>query len=138
MHCDHTSEQFDAKCIRGYRDSQIQKEGESISFRVEYDLLGWREVPADVSWGVHTLRAVENFPITGIPVSVYPDLIVALACIKQAASVTNRDLNLLDGERADASINACEQLRQGRLFDQFIVDVIQGGAGTRADQPGKR
>jgi aspartate ammonia-lyase len=130
MQADHTPEYSDAKGIHMFLGCKVQKEGESISFRMERDLLGWREVPMDAYWGVHTLRAVENFPITGIPVSVYPDLIVALACIKQAASVTNRDLDLLDGERADAIINACEQLRQGRLLDQFIVDVIQGGAGT--------
>lgn len=109
---------------------QIREEGEKITTRLEHDLLGWREVPADAYWGIHTLRAVENFPITGIPVSVYPDLIAALACIKQAAAAANRDLGLLDEERAGAIAAACEQLRQGRLLDQFVVDVIQGGAGT--------
>jgi len=57
--------------------------------RFEHDLLGDREVPASVFYGVHTLRAVENFPITGTPISIYPDLIQALACIKQAAALTN-------------------------------------------------
>ena len=99
-------------------------------FRQEHDLLGYRDVPAAAYYGIHSLRAVENFPITGIPVSVYPDLIVSLACIKQAAAAANRDLGLLDEARAAAITAACEQLRQGRYLDQFVVDVIQGGAGT--------
>lgn len=98
--------------------------------RIEHDLLGDREVPADAYYGVHTLRAVENFPITGIPVSVYPDLVNALAAIKQAAARTNLELGLLDAKRADAIERACDLVRQGRAHDQFVVDVIQGGAGT--------
>jgi aspartate ammonia-lyase len=98
--------------------------------RIEHDLLGDREVPAGAYYGVHTLRAVENFPITGIPVSVYPDLVNALAAIKQAAARTNLELGLLDAKRADAIDRACELVRQGRAHDQFVVDVIQGGAGT--------
>jgi aspartate ammonia-lyase len=98
--------------------------------RAEHDLLGDRDVPADAYYGIHTLRAVENFPITGIPVSTSPDLVVALACVKQAAALANRDLGLLDGRKADAIVAACEELRAGRLHDAFVVDVIQGGAGT--------
>ena len=66
------------------------------TFRTEHDLLGNREVPADVYYGVHTLRAVENFPITGTPISIYPELIKALAYIKQAAAQANHELGLLD------------------------------------------
>jgi aspartate ammonia-lyase len=80
--------------------------------------------------GVHTLRAVENFPITSTPISIYPDLINALACIKQSAALANHDLGLLSTERRDAIVKACEAIRGGRLHDQFVVDVIQGGAGT--------
>jgi aspartate ammonia-lyase len=98
--------------------------------RQEHDLLGDREVPADVYYGVHTLRAVENFPITGIAISVYPDLIKALAAIKQAAALANMHLGLLDETRGQAIVAACEEIRAGRLHDQFVVDVIQGGAGT--------
>ena len=98
--------------------------------RVEHDLLGDRDVPADVYYGVHTLRAVENFPITGTPIAIYPDLVVALAGIKQAAALANRELGLLDTPRCEAIANACEEIRDGRLHHQFVVDVIQGGAGT--------
>src|SRR3712207_697499 len=100
------------------------------SVRVEHDLLGDREVPAAVYYGVHTLRAVENFPITRTPISIYPDLIQALACIKQAAALTNAELHLLDAQRRDAIVKACQEIRDGKLHDQFVVDVIQGGAGT--------
>jgi aspartate ammonia-lyase len=100
------------------------------SYRVEHDLLGDRQVPNGAYFGVHTLRAFENFPITGNPISIYPDLIRALACIKQAAALVNRDLGLLDQERTDAIVKACEEIRAGELHEQFVVDVIQGGAGT--------
>ena len=100
------------------------------SFRTEHDLLGDREVPADVYYGVHTLRAVENFPITGTPISIYPDLIRALAAIKKAAALANHSLGLLDRDRCDAIVKACDEVRAGKLHDQFVVDVIQGGAGT--------
>jgi aspartate ammonia-lyase len=98
--------------------------------RVEHDLLGDLPVPDDVYYGVHTLRAVENFPITGTPISIYGDLVRSLACIKQAAALANQELALLEKERADAIVRACEEIRGGKLHDQFVVDVIQGGAGT--------
>ncbi len=98
--------------------------------RVEHDLLGDRAVPDAVYYGVHTLRALENFPITGTPISIYPALIRALACIKQASAMANNELGLLDDARADAIARACEELREGALHEQFVVDVIQGGAGT--------
>ena len=100
------------------------------TFRIEHDLLGDREVPASAYFGVHTLRAVENFPITGAPISIYPELIHALAAIKMAAALTNKELGLLDASLADAIVGACEEVRQGRCHDQFVVDVVQGGAGT--------
>ncbi len=99
-------------------------------FRNEHDLLGDREVPAAAYYGVHTLRAVENFPITGTPISAYPDLVSALASVKEAAALANRDLGLLDDRKVDAIVQACEEIRAGRLHDHFVVDVIQGGAGT--------
>ena len=102
----------------------------TVATRVEHDLIGDRDVPIDVYWGVHTLRAVENFPITGTSIAIYPDLIAALACIKQSAAEANHDLGLLDAQRCDAIIAACRELRDGRLHAQFVVDVIQGGAGT--------
>lgn len=102
----------------------------AAGFRTEHDLLGDREVPADAYYGVHTLRAVENFPITGTPISIYPELVKALACIKKAAAQTNHHLGLLDTERCDAIVKACDELLDGQLHEQFVVDVIQGGAGT--------
>jgi aspartate ammonia-lyase len=101
-----------------------------MNYRTEHDLLGNREVPSDVYYGVHTLRALENFPITGTAISIYPDLIRALAEIKHAAARANRELDLLDQERADAIVAACKEIQAGKLHDQFVVDVIQGGAGT--------
>jgi len=98
--------------------------------RNEHDLLGDRRVPANAYYGVHTLRAMENFPITGIPISIYPDLIDALASIKEAAALANHELGLLDTARTEAIVKACQQIRAGKLHDQFTVDVIQGGAGT--------
>ncbi len=103
------------------------------SFRLEHDLLGDREVPAAAYYGVHTLRAVENFPITGETLAATPDLIDALAAIKWAAAEANRDLGLLDPARAGAIIAACREIRQGALLDQFVVDLVQGGAGTSSN-----
>src|SRR3989454_5821714 len=100
------------------------------SFRVEHDLIGGRQVPADAYYGVHTLRALENFPITGTSISIYPELVSALACIKQAAAIANSELGLLDEKRAVAIRLACEEVREGKLLADFVVDVIQGGAGT--------
>jgi aspartate ammonia-lyase len=97
---------------------------------MEHDLLGEREVPAEAYYGVHTLRALENFPISGIPISTYPNMVRALACVKQACALANRELGLLDEARADAIVQACEEVRAGNLHAHFAVDVIQGGAGT--------
>ncbi len=98
--------------------------------RVEHDLLGDRKVPAEAYSGVHTLRAVENFPITGTPISIYPDLIRALAQIKLAAAKANQQLGLLEAPLAQAIVAACQEVIAGKLHEQFVVDVIQGGAGT--------
>ncbi|HWA39671.1 MAG TPA: aspartate ammonia-lyase [Burkholderiales bacterium] len=98
--------------------------------RIEHDLLGDRAVPAGAYYGIHTLRALENFPITGTPISIYPDLVGALACVKQAAAIANAELGLLDEKRSTAIRRACEEIREGRLHEEFVVDVIQGGAGT--------
>ncbi len=98
--------------------------------RIEHDLLGERAVPAAAYYGVHTLRALENFPITGTPISIYPDLIRALACVKHAAALANRELGLLDKRKAEAIASACGEIAAGGLASEFVVDVIQGGAGT--------
>jgi aspartate ammonia-lyase len=98
--------------------------------RLEHDLLGDLAVPDDAYYGVHTLRAVLNFPISRTTIAIYPELIRSLASIKQAAALANHELNLLDTVRRDAIVRACEDIRAGQLHDQFVVDVIQGGAGT--------
>ncbi|MFI2715888.1 aspartate ammonia-lyase [Streptomyces collinus] len=99
-------------------------------FRYEHDLLGDLQVPRYAYFGIHTLRAVHNFPITGTRISTYRDLVNGLAAVKQAAALANRDLGLLDADKAEAIVAACEEIRSGELHDQFVVDVIQGGAGT--------
>ena len=101
--------------------------------RLEHDSLGEREVPADAYWGIHTLRARENFPISGTPLSAHPSLVNALATVKHAAALANGELGLLSAERVEAIAAACRRVRQGELHDQFCVDVVQGGAGTSSN-----
>ncbi len=98
--------------------------------RVETDLLGSRPIPDAAYYGIHTLRALENFPISGVTVGAFPDLVWALASIKEAAALTNCELGLLDPERTSAIVEACNLLRDGHHQEQFVVDMIQGGAGT--------
>jgi aspartate ammonia-lyase len=102
----------------------------SGELRLERDLLGERALPDDCYYGVQTLRATENFPITGIPISQYPHLIHALAAVKEAAARANHELGLIDAEVADAIAAAAREIREGRLHGHFVVDVVQGGAGT--------
>ena len=102
-----------------------------VSTRREHDLLGEADVPANAYWGVHTLRAVENFPITGMPVGHFPELVRALALVKQAAARANRRLGNLPAAKADAIERACDLIaKDGRFHDQFVIDAVQGGAGT--------
>ncbi|MFJ9785517.1 aspartate ammonia-lyase [Amycolatopsis sp. NPDC101161] len=101
-----------------------------MTTRREHDLLGDKDVPADAYWGVHTARARENFPITGTTIAAYPHLIEALASVKEAAARANAELGLLEPEIADAICEACREIREGALHGEFVVDVIQGGAGT--------
>jgi aspartate ammonia-lyase len=94
--------------------------------RLEHDLLGEREVPDDHYYGIRTLRAVENFSITGIPISHYPRLVYSLAYIKKAAALTNLELGILPAQIAQA----CDNILRGELLSEFVVDVIQGGVST--------
>src|SRR6202044_3209090 len=89
------------------------------SMRREHDLLGDRDVPAGAYYGVHTLRAIENFPISGTPISIYPDLIAALASIKLAAARSNQDLGFLSAAHCDGIVAAWEEVGAGRLLEQF-------------------
>ncbi len=98
--------------------------------RREHDLLGERDVPAEALYGIQTLRAIENFPITGVTLDEFPAFVRSLAAVKEAAAQANKELGILDAERADAIIAACREIRQGMHHDHFRVDMIQGGAGT--------
>ncbi len=101
-----------------------------MKYRIEHDSLGEKQVPADAYFGIQTLRAMENFPITGIPISRFPNLIRALAAIKEAAAYANADLGQIEPKLSWAIRQACQEIRKGLFHDQFVVDVIQGGAGT--------
>ncbi|CAG7599381.1 aspartate ammonia-lyase [Leucobacter soli] len=102
----------------------------SAQTRTETDSLGSVEIPAAAYWGVHTARAHENFPISRRPVSVYPDFVRAFACVKQAAARANLEIGALDEQRSTLIDRACEEIKTGMLLDQFVVGVVQGGAGT--------
>ncbi|MCC6178925.1 MAG: aspartate ammonia-lyase [Chloroflexi bacterium] len=102
----------------------------ATEMRREHDLLGEVDVPAAAYWGVHTLRAVQNFPITGVPVAHLPELVRALAMVKKAAALANEKLGYLPHAKAKAIERACDEIIAGRYHEQFVVDVIQGGAGT--------
>ena len=98
--------------------------------RTEHDLIGERQVPARRYFGIQTLRALENFEITRIPISHYPQFIDALAYVKKAAALTNQQLGLLEAQVAAAVIQACDEILNGQFHTEFVVDAIQGGAGT--------
>ncbi|WP_040163357.1 aspartate ammonia-lyase [Microbacterium gorillae] len=98
--------------------------------RTETDSLGSMEIPADAYWGIHTARAQENFPIAKRPISVYPDLVTALAMVKQASARANAEIGVLSQEKADLIDAAAQRVIDGEFHDQFTVGVIQGGAGT--------
>jgi len=96
--------------------------------RQEHDLLGVREVPADAYYGIHTLRAAENFPVSGI--RVHHLLIQSLALVKKACAIANLRAGYLDEHKANAIIAACDEIASGKFANQFITDALQGGAGT--------
>jgi len=116
-------------------DATLVGRGRTLGFtgartRKEHDLLGDRDVPDDALYGVQTLRALENFPITGRALREFPKLIEALAAVKEAAALANAELGLLDRGIADAIVRAAQEIRAGRHHEHFVVDMIQGGAGT--------
>lgn len=98
--------------------------------RIEHDLLGEREIPDNAYYGIQTLRAVENFSISGIKLSLYPQLITSFAQVKTAAARANRDLGLLPDNLYRAIEKACDEVRTGAFNGEFIIDMVQGGAGT--------
>ena len=101
-----------------------------MSTRLEHDLIGDKEISNDCYYGVQTARAMENFNITGLTLSRYPTFITSLAKVKKAAALANFELGLLSEKKKNAICFACDELMAGRYHDQFVVDMIQGGAGT--------
>ena len=99
-------------------------------FRVESDLLGELQVPADAYYGVQTQRALNNYKISNTRMCDYPEYVIAMAYVKMAAAAANAELGVLDRKIADAIIEACKEIVAGNLHDQFPVDMMQGGAGT--------
>ena len=97
-------------------------------YRTEKDSIGEKKVPEDVYYGVQSLRAAENFHITGL--NMHPEIINSLAYIKKAAAITNCEIGILDKDRATAIVQACDEIIEGKFHKDFIVDPIQGGAGT--------
>ena len=98
--------------------------------RLEHDLLGDYQVPVNAYWGVHTARAVDNFPISGVPIGHYRSLIRALAIVKQATAQANFELDELPANINEAISKACQEVADGKFDSEFVVDAIQGGAGT--------
>lgn len=97
-------------------------------FRIESDSIGSKDIPENVYYGVQSLRAAENFRITGL--SMHPEIINSLAYIKKACAITNCEVGILDKKIANAIVQACDEIISGKFHDAFIVDPIQGGAGT--------
>lgn len=112
------------------RSVNLAAQYQSGRTRSEHDLLGDREVPNEVYYGVQTLRAIENFMISGVTLNFHPVIIQALAMVKMAAAKTNNELGLLSKPVTDAIVQACSEIINGKLHTHFIVDMIQGGAGT--------
>lgn len=98
--------------------------------RHEEDSLGGLDLPRTCLWGIHTQRAIENFPISGLPLSLFPEFIRTLAAVKKAAARANRALGVLPGDKARVIEEVCDEIIAGRWHDAFRVDMIQGGAGT--------
>ena len=110
------------------RENLHMEEKKTPDFRTEKDSIGAKNIPEDVYYGVQTLRAAENFHITGL--NMHPEIINSLAYIKKAAAITNCEIGLLDKKKASAIVQACDEIIGGKFHNDFIVDPIQGGAGT--------
>jgi aspartate ammonia-lyase len=111
-------------------DNEEDKQLSTVQYRLEKDFLGEKSIPSDSYYGIQTRRAAENFQVTGFPIASFPKLIRAIAAIKKAAAEANHHLGLLPPKIADAIGSACDEIMQNQLFENFIVDLIQGGAGT--------
>lgn len=106
----------------------MKKTEHETDYRVEKDSIGSKDIPESVYYGVQSLRAAENFHITGL--NMHPEIINSLAFIKKAAAITNCEIGLLDKKKACAIVQACDEIISGKFHSDFIVDPIQGGAGT--------
>ncbi|MGP1932212.1 MAG: lyase family protein, partial [Arsenophonus sp. ET-DL12-MAG3] len=103
----------------------------SKNIRSEEDLLGKRDVPAEAYYGIHTLRAIENFSISDRTINNVPEFIRGMVMVKKAAAMANKELKTISQKQANVIIDACDEiLNKGRCMDQFPIDVFQGGAGT--------
>lgn len=100
------------------------------STRIEKDFLGTKEIPADAYYGVHPARALDNFTVSGVQISHFPCFIIALAMVKKARMLANLEFGLLPPDKAQAIGQACDDIIDGQLHEHFVVDLIQGGAGT--------
>lgn len=103
---------------------------DSEDYRIEEDLIGQLKVPADAYYGIQTLRAVKNFDLSGVTLAHFPNLVIALAIVKHAAADANHELGYLSRVKHEAITHACKQIMQGKYHEYFVVDMIQGGAGT--------
>ncbi len=112
------------------RATNVGAQYDSGRTRIEHDLLGERNVPEGKYYGIQTLRALENFNISGQPINTFPNIVFAFGMVKMAAAKANFDLGLLSKPVADAIIQACNEVVNGKLQTSFVVDMIQGGAGT--------
>ena len=101
-----------------------------MAIRTEKDFLGSLDIPKDAYYGVHTARALENFTITGVQINHFPRIIIALAMVKKATLAANVEFGLISKEIAGAINQACDEIIDGKLHEHFVVDLIQGGAGT--------
>ena len=100
------------------------------SYRTEHDSLGEREIPNNAYYGVQTVRALENFAISGVPLKNFAHFVNGLAYVKKAAAQANAELKFMDKKIADAIVAACDEILAGKWHDHFVVDMFQGGAGT--------
>src|SRR6187401_3532216 len=106
---------------------------EAQKTRTEHDLLGDKEIPFDAYYGVQTMRALENFQVSGVKTNFYPDYVRAYAMVKMAAARANTDVGRMPKEKLAAIEKACQAVIDGKYHDQFLVDMYQGGAGTSAN-----
>ena len=113
----------DHRADSAFRRSIYTHEQAAGKTRTETDGLGSREIPGDAYWGINVLRALENFPISGRPISTYSDLIFGYACVKQAAARANTEIGALDKDKAGLIDRACEEIKDGKFLDQFVVET---------------